>query len=130
METVHAGNGNAATIATTGLVGLLLQTLMSERTSFANGDSPEMASMKELTSRSPARRWPNMPTDRGAGVRRHRQGNRHRQLSPIVNQRPRPSVAVPSEQRLSKLERFGGNPDLAKVILTRLIVSFIRPFGS
>jgi uncharacterized membrane protein YqiK len=47
----HAGNGGGATIATTGLVGMLLQTLLAERTSFANGESAELASLKELTSR-------------------------------------------------------------------------------
>src|SRR5205823_3539359 len=31
----HTGNGSSATIATTGLVGMLLQTLLAERTSFA-----------------------------------------------------------------------------------------------
>jgi uncharacterized membrane protein YqiK len=62
----HGANGSTATIATTGLVGLLLQTLMSERTSFAGGDSPEMASLKELTSRLTRETLANMPTDRGA----------------------------------------------------------------
>ena len=64
----HTANGGTATIATTGLVGLLLQTLMAERTSFANGDSPEMASLKELTSRLTRETLANMPTDRGVGV--------------------------------------------------------------
>ena len=64
----HGANGSTATIATTGLVGLLLQTLMAERTSFANGDSPEMASLKELTSRLTRETLAAMPTDRGAGV--------------------------------------------------------------
>ena len=64
----HFGNGSSATIASTGLVGLLLQTLMSERTVFANSDSPEMASLKELTSRLTRETLANMPTDRGVGV--------------------------------------------------------------
>jgi uncharacterized membrane protein YqiK len=64
----HAGSGGAATIASTGLVGLLLQTLMAERTSFANGESPEMASLKELAGRMTRETLANMPADRGGGV--------------------------------------------------------------
>ncbi|HMC11509.1 MAG TPA: SPFH domain-containing protein [Pirellulaceae bacterium] len=61
----HA-DGGAATIATTGLVGMLLQTLLAERTSFANGDNAELASLKELTSRLTRESLANMPN--GAGV--------------------------------------------------------------
>jgi uncharacterized membrane protein YqiK len=63
----HAGGGGAATIASTGLVGLLLQTLMAERTAFANGESPEMASLKELANRMTRETLANMPSDRAAG---------------------------------------------------------------
>jgi uncharacterized membrane protein YqiK len=47
----HGDGGSAATVASTGLVGLLLQSLLAERTCFADGDTPEMASLKEMTSR-------------------------------------------------------------------------------
>ena len=47
--------------ATTGLVGLLLQTLLAERTSFATGDSAELASLKELTGRLTRDALANMP---------------------------------------------------------------------
>src|SRR5207247_3246947 len=57
----HTGNGSSATIATTGLVGMLLQTLLAERTSFANGDSAELASLRELTSRLTRSALANMP---------------------------------------------------------------------
>jgi len=62
----HAAHGSGSTIATTGLVGLLLQSLLAERTCFANGDSPELASLKELTSRLTRETLANMPS--GAGV--------------------------------------------------------------
>jgi hypothetical protein len=69
----HADHGGAATIATTGLVGMLLQTLLADRTSFANGESAELASLKELTSRLTRETLANMPRtgdapSRGAGV--------------------------------------------------------------
>jgi uncharacterized membrane protein YqiK len=60
------GNGEArgsgATLATTGVVGMLLQTLLAERTSFANGDSPDLAALKELTSRLTRETLVNMPS--------------------------------------------------------------------
>jgi uncharacterized membrane protein YqiK len=58
----HAVSGGGSTVATTGLVGLLLQSLLAERTCFANGDSPEMASLKELTSRLTRETLANMPS--------------------------------------------------------------------
>src|SRR5262245_38996437 len=57
----HAVNGGS-TVATTGLVGLLLQSLLAERTAFAGGDSPELASLKELTSRLTRETLANMPS--------------------------------------------------------------------
>jgi hypothetical protein len=63
----HAVSGGS-TIATTGLVGLLLQSLLAERTAFASGDSPELASLKELTSRLTRDTLANMPAHSGAGV--------------------------------------------------------------
>jgi len=62
------GHGSAATIATTGLVGMLLQTLLAERTSFANGDNAELASLKELTGRLTRETLANMPCTSGAGI--------------------------------------------------------------
>jgi uncharacterized membrane protein YqiK len=62
----HANGGSAASIATTGLVGMLLQTLLADRTSFANGDSPELAPLKELTSRLTRETLANMPNGTGA----------------------------------------------------------------
>jgi hypothetical protein len=56
----HADGGSAPS-ATTGLVGLLLQTLLAERTSFANGDNAELASLKELTTRLTRETLANMP---------------------------------------------------------------------
>jgi uncharacterized membrane protein YqiK len=56
------GNGHADPLAaTSGLVGLFLQTLVAERTSFANGESAEMASLKELTNRLTRETLANMP---------------------------------------------------------------------
>jgi uncharacterized membrane protein YqiK len=52
--------------ATAGLVGLLLQSLLAERTCFANGDSPEMASLKELTNRLTRETLANMRCAGGA----------------------------------------------------------------
>jgi len=57
----HSMNGGS-TVATTGLVGLLLQSLLAERTAFASGDSPELASLKELTSRLTRETLANMPS--------------------------------------------------------------------
>jgi uncharacterized membrane protein YqiK len=57
----HASGGSAAAIATNGLVGMLLQTLLAERTSFANGDNPELASLKELANRMTRDTLANMP---------------------------------------------------------------------
>ena len=62
------GTANAATLATTGLVGMLLQTLLAERTSFANGNSPELASLKDLTSRLTRETLANMPCASRAGA--------------------------------------------------------------
>jgi len=57
-----SGNGHdGASIATTGLVGMLLQTLLAERTSFANGNSEDLAALKELTSRLTRETVANMP---------------------------------------------------------------------
>src|SRR5207247_5024427 len=64
----HAGNGGAAALPTTGLVGLLLQSLLAERTCFANGDSPELASLKELTSRLTRETLANMPCANGSSI--------------------------------------------------------------
>src|SRR5262245_29222788 len=61
-----ANGHGVANSATTGLVGLLIQTLLAERTSFASGDNAELASLKELTSRLTRETLANMP--RGAGV--------------------------------------------------------------
>ena len=47
--------------ATSGLVGLLLQTLLAERTTF-NDDSPELSSLKELASRMTEQAMQNMQT--------------------------------------------------------------------
>ena len=58
------GNGHgegSASIATTGLVGLFLQTLLAERTCFAASESAEMASLKELTTRLTRETLANMP---------------------------------------------------------------------
>jgi uncharacterized membrane protein YqiK len=60
-------HGSAATIATTGLVGMLLQTLLAERTSFASSESTELASLKELTSRLTRETLANMPCASVAG---------------------------------------------------------------
>jgi len=57
----HANGGSAASIATTGLVGMLLQTLLAERTSFANGENQDLAALKELTSRLTRETLVNMP---------------------------------------------------------------------
>src|SRR6185295_842539 len=57
----HDGGGSAASIATSGLVGMLLQTLLAERTSFANGESQELAALKELTNRMTRETLVNMP---------------------------------------------------------------------
>jgi hypothetical protein len=51
MGNGHDSAGSPASLATTGIVGMLLQTLLAERTSFASGDSQELAALKELTSR-------------------------------------------------------------------------------
>ena len=56
------GPGDHAMGATSGLVGLLLQTLLAERTSFANGDTAELASLKELTNRLTREALANMPS--------------------------------------------------------------------
>ena len=60
------GNGHAnghpfVAPATSGLVGLLLQTLLAERTTF-NDDSPELSSLKELASRMTEQAMQNMQT--------------------------------------------------------------------
>jgi hypothetical protein len=62
----HGGDGSAATVATTGLVGMLLQTLLADRTSFASGENAELASLKELTSKLTRDALANMPC--GTGV--------------------------------------------------------------
>ena len=62
----HGGAG-ATNIATTGLVGLLMQTLLAERTSFAGADNAELASLKDLTTRLTRETLANMPSC-GAGV--------------------------------------------------------------
>jgi hypothetical protein len=62
------GGASAATIAATGLVGMLLQTLLAERTSFASGESAELASLKELTSRLTRETVERMPSTSGAGI--------------------------------------------------------------
>jgi uncharacterized membrane protein YqiK len=59
----HADHGSAAS---TGLIGLFLQTLLAERTCFAGGESAELASLKELTNRLTRETLANMPS--GAGV--------------------------------------------------------------
>ena len=56
------GHGSAASLATSGLVGMLLQTLLAERTSFANGENQDLAALKELTSRLTRETLVNMPT--------------------------------------------------------------------
>jgi hypothetical protein len=56
------GNGHPFVApATSGLVGLLLQTLLAERTTF-NDDSPELSSLKELASRMTEQAMQNMQT--------------------------------------------------------------------
>jgi uncharacterized membrane protein YqiK len=57
----HAGNGSGAVLATTGLAGLLLQTLLAERTSFAATDNPELEALKELCGRLTRETLANMP---------------------------------------------------------------------
>ena len=57
----HRIDGGGSGIATTGLVGLLLQSLLAERTVFAGGDNPELATLKELTSRLTRETLANMP---------------------------------------------------------------------
>jgi hypothetical protein len=58
----HDSSGHGgANIATSGLVGMLLQTLLAERTSFANGENAELASLKELTGRLTRETLANMP---------------------------------------------------------------------
>ncbi|HEX5105231.1 MAG TPA: SPFH domain-containing protein [Pirellulaceae bacterium] len=47
----HGLNGSAPTIATAGIVGLLLQSLLADRTAFAGGNGPETAALQELASR-------------------------------------------------------------------------------
>jgi uncharacterized membrane protein YqiK len=54
------GHGSAA-IATTGLVGLLLQALLAERTSFSSADNAELVPLKELASRMTRDTLANMP---------------------------------------------------------------------
>jgi uncharacterized membrane protein YqiK len=54
-------NGHFVAPATSGLVGLLLQTLLAERTTF-NDDSPELSSLKELASRMTEQAMQNMQT--------------------------------------------------------------------
>jgi hypothetical protein len=49
-------------------VGLFLQTLVAERTCFANGESAELASLKELTNRLTRETLANMPCASGAGA--------------------------------------------------------------
>lgn len=49
-SSAHDANGNASAPPMTGLVGMLLQTLLAERTSFANGESPDQVTLKELSS--------------------------------------------------------------------------------
>jgi hypothetical protein len=48
---VNAGSFGATTAATTGLVGLLMQSLMAERTVFANGENQHHVELEELTNR-------------------------------------------------------------------------------
>jgi hypothetical protein len=54
-RSVSEGNGDGhsgSALATTGLVGLLLQTLLAERTTFANGDGQnDLAPLNELANR-------------------------------------------------------------------------------
>jgi uncharacterized membrane protein YqiK len=61
------GNGHADPniAATSGLVGLFLQTLLAERTCFASGENAEMASLKELTNRLTRETLANMPCTGG-----------------------------------------------------------------
>jgi multidrug efflux pump subunit AcrA (membrane-fusion protein) len=64
------GHGGGGTLATTGLVGLLMQTLLAERTTFApaeaNGD---LAPLNELANRLTREAMANMtPAESGAGI--------------------------------------------------------------
>jgi hypothetical protein len=55
----HA-NGHFTAPATSGLVGLLLQSLLSERTVFQDDASPELTSLKELANRMAEQAMQNM----------------------------------------------------------------------
>jgi hypothetical protein len=67
-----SGNGNGHAdpniAATSGLVGLFLQTLLAERTCFANGESAELTSLKELTNRLTRETLANMPCASGGAA--------------------------------------------------------------
>lgn len=59
------GNGHPqgfAAPATSGLVGLLLQSLLAERTAFQGDENPELASLKELANRMAQQAMDNMQT--------------------------------------------------------------------
>jgi uncharacterized membrane protein YqiK len=56
-----AGGNSGANLANTGLLGMLLQTLLAERTSFAAADGGELAALKELTGRLTRETLANMP---------------------------------------------------------------------
>ena len=62
------GNGHvpgSGGVATTGLVGLLLQSLLAERTCFADDTNPERVLLKELANRLTRETLTNMPSGPG-----------------------------------------------------------------
>jgi uncharacterized membrane protein YqiK len=63
------GHGGGGALATTGLVGLLLQTLLAERTTFAPAEpSGDLAPLNELANRLTREAMANMtPAENGAG---------------------------------------------------------------
>ena len=56
------GNGHFVAPVTSGLVGLLLQSLLAERTTFSGDDNPELSSLKELANRMAEQAMHNIQT--------------------------------------------------------------------